>query len=258
MDREEVRIAVHAIYSCCKIDKTLISDHAFEGAWGRRRLYMWYRAKIPMQLIGLMAYMGEYDFKDARDRVYSVLGLAEDRHLADPPRYQDDLRTVYTELVRSFIRHHNSLDIICFADQFHHKPITLGHSQHRLPLPSWILDWRVVVRPAVVPVMASQSAGLHIGNFRPKRMYEAHASSYRASGKNRQHFQADILNDLNTLKCQGLKLDLVGGLGSLKVGKDQVFDYVDSTSPKNLVKAITHSRNIFSQKYSKGNSPLRS
>lgn len=96
-----------------------------------------YQNGVPIQLTGLMAYISDYKATDPRDRIYSVLGLAADRSLADPPRYQDSLVKVYSSLVKSFIEHHKCLDIICLADRFHGY---VGDSPILPALPSWVPD----------------------------------------------------------------------------------------------------------------------
>jgi hypothetical protein len=137
MSRGELNQAMTAISLCRKIDETLIANKAFEAPWIRRRVLNLYQGGVPIQLTGLMAYISNYKATDPRDRIYSVLGLAADRSLADPPRYQDGLFKVYSSLVKSFIEHHKSLDIICLADRFHGY---LGDSPILPGLPSWVPD----------------------------------------------------------------------------------------------------------------------
>lgn len=84
-----------------------------------------------------MSYISDYKASDPRDRIYSVLGLAADRSLADSPRYQESLVKVYSSLVKSFIKYHKSLDIICLADRFHGY---VGDSPILPALPPWVPD----------------------------------------------------------------------------------------------------------------------
>jgi hypothetical protein len=86
-----------------------------------------------MRFIRLMAYVGDYKATDPRDWIYSLLGLAQDRCLADPLRYQDHVGKVYLELVKSFMQHYNSLDVICLIDRFN----------------------RYIVQPAIQPTLPS-------------------------------------------------------------------------------------------------------
>jgi len=240
MDSDDFNLATAAMNLCKGIDETLISGRAFEGAWLRRRVMMWYRERLPMKLLGLMAYVGDYKATDPRDRIYSLLGLAHDRCLADPPRYQDHVGKVFPELVKSFVQHYNSLDIICLADRFNRYTMQPAIQP---ALPSWVPDWRAIVVPWVVPVMACQSAGHHIGNFRPLSEKGVNTIAYaagRSEGPPRVIFSAD----LRILTCQGIMIDFVDGIGGLKVvhrdrngnkeDRDEVHGCINSTSPVNI------------------------
>ncbi|PMD45907.1 HET-domain-containing protein [Hyaloscypha variabilis F] len=236
MDRDDLNKAMTAISLCRKIDETLIANKAFEAAWIRRRVLNLYQAGVPIQLTGLMAYISDYKASDPRDRIYSVLGLAADRSLADPPRYEDHLEKVYSSLVRSFITHHKSLDIICLADRFHGY---VGGSPILPALPSWVPDWRAHVKPWVVPVMASQSGNQHIGNLRPVSLLSSDHDVF-AAGQSERPLQVSFSTDLRTLTCQGVLIDLVDGIGGLKVvhrdehgkgdGPAEIFERIDSTA----------------------------
>lgn len=57
MDRDELN---QAISHCRRVEETLISGKAFEAAWIRRRVLMWYQKGVPMQLTGIMAYISDY------------------------------------------------------------------------------------------------------------------------------------------------------------------------------------------------------
>lgn len=253
MDRDGLSLATCAIYLCAKIDETLISRRAFEGAWIRRRLLMWYQERTPMQLFGLMAYVGDYKATDPRDRIYSLLGLAQDRFLADPPRYQDHVDKVYSELVKSFVQHYNSLDVICLTDRFNRYIVQPAIQP---ALPSWVPDWRAVVVPCAVPMMACQSAVRHIGNFRPLSEKGVNPISY-AAGRSEGPLRVSFSADLQILTCQGIMIDFFDGIGGLKVVHrdrdenekdwDKLHDCVHSTSPVNIPMAITATNNSLRQ-----------
>ena len=253
MDRDDLNLATSAIHLCMRIDETLISGRAFEGAWIRRRLLMWYRERAPMQLIGLMAYVGDYKATDPRDRIYSLLGLAQDRCLADPPRYQDHVGKVYSELVKSFVQHYNSLDVICLTDRFNRYTVQPAIQP---ALPSWVPDWRAVAVPWVVPVMACQGAVRHIGNFRPLSEKGVNAISY-AAGRSEGPLRVSFSADLRILTCQGIMIDFVDGIGGLKVVHrdrdgneedwDELHDCINSTSPVNIPVAVAATSNSLRQ-----------
>jgi hypothetical protein len=213
MDRHGLNMVMSAIHLCMRIDDTLISGRAFEAAWIRRRLLNWHRDRVPMQLVGLMAYVGDYKASDPRDRIYSLMGLAQDRCLADPPRYQGHVGKGYSELVKAFVEYDNSLDIICLTDRFNRHAVK--PPLHPL-LPSWVPDWRAAVVPWVAPVMATQSAGSHIGNFRPLSAKTGDPIAY-AAGRSEGHLHVNFSGDLRVLTCQGVMIDYTHGIGGLKV-----------------------------------------
>ncbi|KAL5319016.1 hypothetical protein ACEPPN_014086 [Leptodophora sp. 'Broadleaf-Isolate-01'] len=93
--RTQLNKATLAIDMFAKVKDTIISSRAFQAAWVRRRVWNLYQRKIPLQLTGLLAYVGDSKASDPRDRIYSLLGLAKDRYLAEPPNYQDDTASHY-------------------------------------------------------------------------------------------------------------------------------------------------------------------
>jgi hypothetical protein len=249
MDRDDLKVATYSIYLCRKIDPTLLKEEAFQPLWNRRRLLMWYReAPKNIPLVGLIAYGSDSKATDPKDRIYSLLGLAQHRGLAMPD-YNLDIKSAYTRLVKSFVETHKSLDIICFAHLFHQDGVK---SAFQPRLPSWVPDWRVEASSFVAPVMASQSAKEYIGNFRPvdRIRLSANAASYAAAGD----YAPDITfsDDLQSLKCRGILIDYVDGIGGLNVtrwdGNPEVSDEVscdNSTSPINLPMGLAEKDNLF-------------
>ncbi|KAB8301501.1 hypothetical protein EYC80_003354 [Monilinia laxa] len=236
IDRDRFIQAMSAMSQCRRIDETLMSHEAFQGPWIRRRVLHWYQAGAPIQLIGLMGYVSDYKASDPRDRIYSVLGLAQDRCLADPPRYQDSVVRVYSNLVKSFVEHHKSLDIICFVDRFHE----FEDSKITPTLPSWVPDWRVNAQPWMVPAIAAQSGAGHVGNLRPLYLWSSAGNhDVFTAGKSKGPLECSFSADLRRLTCQGVFIDLVDGIGGLKVvytdqdgnsdGVPEVYQTVDST-----------------------------
>lgn len=242
IDRDELNVAVLAIYFCQKIDTSLVSKQAWEPAWSRRRLLMCYRSEFHMNLLGLMSYIGDYKATDPRDRIYSVLGLVDDGSLVGRPRYEDDVGKVYTDLVMEFVAHYKSLDIICLADRFNGDAV----SEHFRPrLPTWCPDWRAEIVPWVVPAMACQSSGKGTGNFRPSALQgkQTGKTTLYAAGISEYPFEVKISTDHQTLSCRGLFLDSVDGIGGLKAGRhrdengnerEKIYDCVQSESGFNL------------------------
>ncbi|TGO85910.1 hypothetical protein BPOR_0352g00010 [Botrytis porri] len=215
IDRRKLTAAMSAISSCRRIDETLLAHKAFEAPWIRRRIFQWCQRGAPVQLIGLMGYISNYKASDPRDRVYSVLGLAADGFLADPPRYQDSFERVYSNLVKSFVEKHKSLDILCFVDRFH----CLEHSHGQPRLPSWVPDWRADVQPWMVPAIAAQSGAKNVGNLRPLIFLYPEGNKYDVfmAGKSRAPLKYNFSSDFRILTCQGAFVDLVDGIGGLKV-----------------------------------------
>jgi hypothetical protein len=202
---------------------------------------MWYRKKTPMSIVALAAYMSACKATDPKDRLYSLLGLAKDRYLIDPPNYMHSERIVYSELVKMFVEKHKSLDIICFTHVFNRHNVP---SATQGELPSWVPDWRAEVEVYVIPVMASQTAGLNIGNFRPTREIGVAATPYTADGGSQSSPLAEFSTDLRFLTCRGVFVDLVDGLGGLRevrrhpdgTGEDwvEMHELVQSTAPANI------------------------
>jgi hypothetical protein len=87
MDRDELNQAMLSIPLYRRFEESLMSGNASEAAWIRRRVLMWYQKGVPMQLTGLIVYISNFKSTDPRYMVYSLLGLATDGSLADPPRY---------------------------------------------------------------------------------------------------------------------------------------------------------------------------
>ncbi|ESZ95461.1 hypothetical protein SBOR_4115 [Sclerotinia borealis F-4128] len=244
ISRKKLTQAMSAISQCRRIDETLLAHTAFQAPWIRGRVLRWYRKGLPIKLIGLMGYISDYQASDPRDRIYSVLGLAADRFLADPPRYQDSVVEVYSSLVKSFIERHQSLDIICFVDRFH----GLGHSNILPALPSWVPDWRVDVQPWMVPAMAAQSGAGYVGNFRPTHLQGKNHDTFTA-GKSKTPLKYSFSADLQQLNCQGVFMDLVDGIGGLRLvhgdennekeGVIKVYQCVNTTAIRKIFETST-------------------
>jgi hypothetical protein len=164
-----------------------------------------------------MAYLGNHSATDSRDRIYSVLGLIteQDRELIGPAEYTTDMAHQFARLVRSFWNAHNSLDIVCFSHLFSRNAAVIDQGNEK-GVPTWAPDWSTTIDFASpVPLMASQSACEHIGNFRPLRSTRWEAM-YDAPGTHlREEAAVSFSDDLKVLSCNGVVLDTVHGLGGL-------------------------------------------
>ncbi|KAL1877527.1 hypothetical protein Daus18300_002515 [Diaporthe australafricana] len=162
ISRHEFRRGMHALELCGPLER-YIRTTVWTAAWNRRRLIQWYehdQNRHKMSLVSLMAFCGDYQTTDPRDRIWAVHGLAreEDRQMIGRPTYCYDARTLYTGLFQAFLKQYKSLDIICYAQLFQSRDAGW---------PSWVPDWRVLSPTYVVPLMVSQSANEALANFRP-------------------------------------------------------------------------------------------
>lgn len=208
-----------------------IDEKAFNAAWNRRRLLQYAKQiekgkSSELSLVALVAYFSNHNASKPRDRLFSLRGLAADSLKLIPDAKIDyaatvDTAQVYSDLVRSFIQKHQSLDIICFAEIFRGDA-----SSDSSRLPSWVPDWRSEVDPTVVPLMVSQSAGC-IGNLRPRTSRKP-SVFYAASGTKKPSVIFDS-PFVRSITCKGILLDLVDGLGGLPGGAS----HVPSTSVTN-------------------------
>ncbi|KAJ4334332.1 hypothetical protein N0V95_009196 [Ascochyta clinopodiicola] len=245
ISRGRFKSGIYSIFLCSTIsnefEHELVPRKLFEGAFNRRRIHQWHTKpdSIGINLIAIMAYLGNHSATDSRDRIYSVLGLIteQDRDLIGPAEYSTDIEQQFARLVRSFWTTHGSLDIICFAHLFsrHAAASDLGPDH---AVPTWAPDWRTTIDFASpVPLMASQSASEHIGNFRPLRLtrwktiYDAPGSQLRR--------KADVAfsESLKELYCNGVLLDTIHGLGGLDVQELRCQSFVCRESGHNLTQS---------------------
>jgi len=234
--------AMQALYICSQ--NGVLDGSVWGVAWGRRRVRQLFRVpevRGRMSLVALLAFTGNYQCTDPRDRIYSLLGLAReaDRAIVGQPDYspKNTVEAVYTKFVINFIEAYGSLDIICFAPLFRpHLASTQTEAGH---WPSWIPDWRVEVRPIVVPLMVSQPSRSHIGCFVPlpwqELTDETFAPSYRACGDTKPEVHLNI--SARTLSCRAVHLGHIDGLATGIVegiaGDYDQYNFTQSTSPTN-------------------------
>ena len=214
ISRRDFDDAVYAIYILKVYGGKEMNWKAFYRAWNRRRMHQWYDGrKGEMGLVALMAYVGDCKASDERDRVYSLLGVANDSKMMGRRDPDSSVEDVYTTLVLSFIKEHNSLDIVCYSHLFN-SPRS-EPDQKRLP--SWIPDWRTLVTGKVIPVMACQGSKSGTGNFRPPWIIESNAM-YKASGDTHPKILGTIIPTIKgtckVLSCYGFIVDKIDGLGA--------------------------------------------
>lgn len=200
------------IWSCHGAKGTL----KYDAQWNRYRISEWYRLAGQKEslfprpsLTATLAYLGDHYATNPRDRIYSLSDLVEDMELAGAPDYALPVKTVYANLVKSFVERYQSLDIISFATIF--STNQLG-SESDETFPSWVPDWRVSAVPLVCPLMVSQSAGRGVGNFRPRHFLK-YSACYSASLEIEPN--VSFSSDLTELKCEGIVLDIIDGLTGL-------------------------------------------
>jgi Heterokaryon incompatibility protein (HET) len=196
---------------------------AFHHAWNRRRAWLLYSIfnkpgrNFSLSLLSLATYFCSNEATDNRDRLYGLHAISTKSHDLEI-NYSLSVDEVYLRFAQSFIKHHNSLDIISFASLFRASP---GSS-----LPSWVPDWRHRLEPFVVPLMVSQSSKTHIGNLRPPMTIEYADKTVRYSASMSR--KAAYTFERSALLARGSIIDAVDGLAGT-----QNFDFVQS-SPKPL------------------------
>jgi hypothetical protein len=223
ISRGRFKSAIYSIFLCSTISKDfeheLVPRKLFDGAFNRRRIHQWHTkpASIGINLIAIMAYLGNHSATDSRDRIYSVLGLIteQDRALIGPAEYTTGIAHQFARLVRSFWDVHQSLDIVCFTHLFCPNAAVRNPGVEDA-VPTWAPDWRTTIDFASpVPLIASQSACEYIGNFRPLRSTRWKAM-YDAPGAHlRKEADVSFSEDLKELRCNGAVLDIIHGVGGL-------------------------------------------
>jgi hypothetical protein len=223
ISRGKFKSAIYSIFLCSTIsndfENELVPRDAFTGAFNRRRIHQLHTKPNSkgIGLIAVMAYLGDHAATDSRDRIFSVLGMvtSRDRHLVGPPEYTTSIQMQFAKLVRSYWTVHGDLDILCFVHLFNRfsGPVDPGIDE---AVPCWAPDWRATIDFASpVPLMVSQSATEHIGNFRPIRSLSWKAK-YDAPGSTlRKKAGVSFSDDLKELWCDGVILDTIHGLGGL-------------------------------------------
>ena len=240
-------------------------------AWGRRRVRERFRNEFGpdvsgLSLVALLGYTSDYRCTDARDRVYSLLGLVRegDRAIVGRPSYGAacTAESLYRDLVCRFIDATRSLDIIFFAALFSDVPpppppllLPLWPPSARVSAsaasqwPSWVPDWRVRVRPHIVPLLVSQPGRSHIGCFMPKSSIVRRGDPvvFAASGSLKETARTGpspwrtgpLARPM--LHCRGIYLGSIDGIATRLLGENETTEelqpnFKQSTSEINLSK----------------------
>ncbi|CAN9174985.1 unnamed protein product [Alternaria alternata] len=250
ISRGRFKSAIYSIFLCSTISQDfeheLVPRKLFDGAFNRRRIHQWFTkpASVGINLIAIMAYLGNHSATDSRDRIYSVLGLISerDRELIGPAEYTTDVAHQFAKLVRSFWHAHKSLDIVCFTHLFcRHAAVSDPGAKDAAP--TWTPDWRTTIDFASpVPLMASQSACEHIGNFRPLRSTQWKASYDAPGSRLRKEANVSFSGDLKDLYCDGVILDTIHGLGGLDGQELRCQSFVCSEAGHKLVQSQQEQR----------------
>ncbi|KAH7361241.1 heterokaryon incompatibility protein-domain-containing protein [Pyrenochaeta sp. MPI-SDFR-AT-0127] len=221
--RGKFKSAIYSIFLCSTLsnefEHELVPRKVFDGAFNRRRIHQWHTKPYSrgISLVSIMAYLGNHAATDSRDRIFSVLGLItpRDRELIGAPEYTSSTEVQFARLVQSFWNEYRSLDIICFVHLFNRYSGSTDPG-HANAVPWWAPDWRAMIDFASpVPLMASQSASPHIGNFRPLRSTTWKAK-YDAPGPQlSKNANVRFTVNLKEMFCDGVILDVIHGLGGL-------------------------------------------
>ena len=237
--RRHFHPAMYSMFLCRSASYILIGNEIWDSAWNRRRMLQYHRDKIPMRLLGTMAFLGDNEATKPQDRIFALLGLVskEDLAWAPSPDYSLSVKDLFTQLVLNFVTAYRCLDIICFAHLFNKTAVDqswFSTAGTYIPIATWVPDWRACVRARAVPLMVSQSSSTAIGNYKPLGDFHGDAV-YSASGTEMADYGYSSIGP-GTLSCHGVRLGVIDGLGALidRDGKCSIDDQVDqSTSPTN-------------------------
>lgn len=166
-----------------------------------------------------MAYTGHHEATDDRDRVYALLGICSDtdRAIVGAPDYTCSAEELYTRTVVNFMRHHQSLNILCHGALFTAPRGPDMQDPGRGQLPTWVPDWRrwtyAASRP--VPSMVSEPSRPEIGNFYSITDKEHGVADpnlvYAASAGLPAEFS--VSEDSRRMTCKGIVIGIIDGLG---------------------------------------------
>lgn len=179
---------------------------AFRHAFNRRRAFNLYVAaqedgiKSSRTVLALTAYFCCMDVTDDRDRLYGLRALSTDGDLLKVT-YSISSQELFLRFAQDFIKHHKSLDIICFA--------SLYSAPSSSTQPSWVPHWQRMNESLVLPLMVSQSSNSHVGNLRsPTHIPYDPSIQYSASNGRAAEFQFQH----SALLARGVIVDVIDGI----------------------------------------------
>lgn len=222
---------------CCNPGEHLIRSVVWRRPWTRLRLANWYSFepwRDGISLVSLLAYSGNCEVTNPRDRIYSLLGVARagDRELAGQPDYALDTQMGYINLVKRFIQQRKSLDIICLAHIF--RPSKNGQGQGT---PTWVPDWSIQVAPFVTPAMVSQVSKKLMPAFDPGGPFILGEMAAYDAASDSSRPQVSFSEDNAKMICRGIAIDHIDGLSAVEGSADSTEPreggLIQSTSVKN-------------------------
>ncbi|KAF1991767.1 hypothetical protein K402DRAFT_367087, partial [Aulographum hederae CBS 113979] len=110
----------------------IMGNPGLDGAKASSRLVHSFFKGVKLPLWKLLDEITDVQSTDPKDQVYGLLGLACDsHHLVPKPDYSLSTAEVYATLVKNYVEHYKSLDIICYQ----------AYPKNLPDLPSWVPDW---------------------------------------------------------------------------------------------------------------------
>jgi hypothetical protein len=147
----------------------------------------WWRGTTDLKL--LLMYTQKSQASDARDKIYSMIGLAHPGYgIIANYAPENSLHRVLVETTRRIISFENSLEVLSYLPRGSSKP------DRKDMLPSWVVDW---TRNDHIPVVYSEKGvdTITVGGFVPHHMYGGHAdaSFYEVSDPQHLHSKESVL-----------------------------------------------------------------
>ena len=149
--------------------------------------YLPQHASLKPLLLQTIYATGKSLASDDRDKIYAVLGLAQDlRQLVEAPDYSLPVEEVYKQFAISFVREYQSLEFLSLAG------LPVYPRRPGLSLPSWIPDWN------------HRECGTINSTIRPTTTTNA---SWGLTSR------VEISADCEKLTARGTCIDIIDGMG---------------------------------------------